>query len=125
MKNLTVILSVGVILAGCASAHVVMLDTSRSYPPTKGVVMLMGEPERSYEVIAIIEGNGSQFNNQTQVIKAIQKKARKIGAHAIYLISSENQYVPTTYTRNLDGSLLTIPGGNKQIVKALAIRFTD
>lgn len=127
MKNLIVILlvgSVGVILAGCATADAVLIDTSRKYPPTESVAILLEDPEQPYEVIAILEGNGSQFNNQSQVIKAIQKKARKIGAHAIYLISSGNQYVPPTYTRNFDGSLLTIPGGNKQMVKAIAIRFT-
>ncbi len=77
-------------------------------------------------MIAIIEGNGSQYNKQSQVFKAMQKRARKIGAHAIIPISTDTEYVPTTTHANpVAGSPpITIMGGNKIIMKAAAIRFT-
>lgn len=125
MKLGIAVLPVLVLLSGCVNTDAVMLDTSQHFDPTESVVILVEEPERPHEAIAIIEGNGSLYNNQASVIKAIQKKARKIGAHAILLMSSESDFVPTTYMTNIDGSMLTIPAGNKQTVKAMAIRYVD
>ena len=111
----------------CASADATLIDPSQEYPPTKSVKLLFEEPERPYKVIAIIEGNGSQYNNESEVLKAIRKKAGKIGAHAIIPLSTDKEYVPTTTHANpVAGSPpITIAGGNKITTKAAAIRFIN
>lgn len=116
-----------IILAGCASADVLMLDESKEYNPTENVLLLFEEPSEPYVVIAIIDGHGSQYNTDSQVLKAIRKSARKIGAHAIIPLATDKEYVPTTtYANPVAGSPpITIAGGNKIITRAAAIRFID
>ena len=115
------------LLINCASANVNLIDSSKKYEPTESVLLLFEEPRRAYKVIAVIEGNGSQYNNESQVLKSIRKKARKIGAHAIIPIVTQKEYVPTTTHANpVAGSPpITIQGGNKIITKVAAIRFLD
>ena len=115
------------LLIGCASADVMLTDPSQEYPPTNSVQLLFEEPNKEYKVIAIIEGNGTQYNNETQVIKAIRKEARKIGAHAIIPLSTDKEYVPTTTHANpVQGSPpITIAGGNKITTKTAAIIFIE
>ncbi|MYC15695.1 MAG: hypothetical protein F4Y39_18375 [Gemmatimonadetes bacterium] len=120
-----ILLSVLFILAasGCVGTSAVMINSSRTYPPTDNITILFKEPDRTYEIIAIIEGNGTVFNNQSQVLKEMQVKAQKIGAHAIIPLTTDSQYVPDKYIQNIDGSPLLIPGGNKITMKAVAIRY--
>lgn len=116
-------LLLALLASGCVNTDVVMIDPSKSYAPTYGAQLIFEDPSQPHEVIAIIEGNGGIFNNQSDVLKKIQKKAADIGAHAVVPITSESEYVPPTVTQNVDGSLLTVPGGTKRTVKAAAIRF--
>src|SRR5690606_19651720 len=87
------LLALMIAVSGCAGADVMLLDPSRSYPPTQDVQLLLEEPSRPYEVIAIIEGQGSQYNNQSQVVRAAQRRAGRVGAHAIMPVSTQSQYV--------------------------------
>lgn len=121
------IILVMMIVTGCATADATLIDPSRIYEPTDNVVLIVDEPNEPYEVIAIIEGNGSQYNNQSDVLKSIRKEAMKVGAHAILPISTEKEYVPTTMHANpVAGSPpITLAGGNKIIMKVAAIRFVD
>ena len=113
------------LLSGCATADVMLMDTSKIYPPTENVHIIFEEPTRAYIIIAIIEGDGTQYNNQSQIVRAMQKKAAKIGADAIFFTSTEGQYVPTTTHANPvpGGQPITIAGGTKYKMKALAIKF--
>jgi|AntRauTorckE6833_2_1112554.scaffolds.fasta_scaffold79653_1 hypothetical protein len=114
-------------ISSCASSDVTLIDPSKEYSPTKNVKLLFEEPTREYEVIAIIEGNGTQYNNESQVLKSVRKQAMKIGAHAIFPMSTEKTYVPpTTHANPVQGSPpITIAGGNKITTKVAAIRFID
>lgn len=126
-SGIFLILSIAVISAGCASADVLMLDESKEYEPTENVLLLFEEPSEPYVVIAIIDGHGSQYNTDSQVLKAIRKSARKIGAHAIIPLATDKEYVaPTTHANPVAGSPpITIAGGNKITTRAAAIRFVD
>ena len=116
-----------VLQVGCAGADVMLLDPSKSYPPTENVRLLLEEPEQPYEMIAIIEAKGSQYNNQSQVVRAAQKRAGKIGAHAIMPISNESRQVSPQYVPNpVAGSEpIYIAGGTQMTMKFAAIRYTD
>ena len=117
------LLLIPLIIFGCATSGVVMLDSAKKYPPTQSVKIIYGKPDKPYEEIAIIEGSGGIFTTYIQVLKSTQKKAAKIGADAIIPITNENTYQPPSVVKNFDGSPLTIPGGNKITVKCIAIRF--
>ena len=120
-KPLAVTLSVG-----CASADVMLLDPSRTYAPTTNVKLLLEEPDQSYEIIAIVEARGSQYNNQSQVVRAAQKRAGKLGAHAIIPITTEKTNVaPQTIANPVAGGApIYIMGGTQMTMKFAAIRFT-
>ena len=110
-----------------ASAEVLMLDESKEYESTDNVLLLFEEPEEDFIVIAIIEGHGSQYNTDSQVLKSIRKSARKIGAHAIIPLATDKSYVPpTTHANPVAGSPpITIAGGDKITTRAAAIRFVN
>ncbi|MCC5927029.1 MAG: hypothetical protein JJU41_10775 [Bacteroidetes bacterium] len=113
------------LLMGCASADVMLLDPSRSFPPTENVLLLFEEPEDEYEIIAIIEAKGSQYNNQSEVVRAAQKKAGKIGAHGIIPMTNERREVASEVIPNpVAGSPpIYIAGGTQMTMKFAAIRY--
>ena len=118
-----VVLIVSLMVCGCVATTAVMINSSSKYPPTDNVEILFDVPtDRDCKMIGIIEGNGTQFNNYSAVLKKVQEKARKIGAHAVVPLKTDNQYVADSIVRNIDGSPLTIPGGNKITIKAAALR---
>ncbi|MBT4207667.1 hypothetical protein HOE22_04915 [Candidatus Woesearchaeota archaeon] len=109
----------------CATAGVILLDPSKSYPPTTHVELLLVEPIRPYDVIAIIEANGGLNVTVTQIMEKARKKAQEIGANALFIADNQQRYQSPQQVRNFDGSPLTIPGGYITQVKILAIRYTD
>ena len=113
-----------VVLAGCASAKAIKMNTLYDFPPTKEIEIIFSLPERPHKVIAIIEGIGTQYNNFSEVINAMQKKAMSVGGHALLLFHSEKESVPTTYHDFL-GTPITLAGGTKQNIKGFAVRYTD
>ena len=115
----------GCLLAGCASADVMLLDPSRTFPPTENVLLLFEEPEGEYEIIAIIEAKGSQYNNQSEVVRAARREAQKIGAHGILPMTNERREVRSEVIPNpVAGSPpIYIAGGTQMTMKFAAIRY--
>ena len=104
-----------------------LTDPSRTYEPTENVQLLLEEPSRPYEIIAIIEAEGSQYNNQSQVVRAARGKAEKIGAHAIMPVANESRNVAPQMLPNpvAGGPPIYMAGGTQMTLKFAAIRFTD
>ena len=102
-----------------------LLDPSKSYSPTQNVRLLLEDPEEEFEIIAIVEAKGSQYNNQSQVVRAAQKKAGKIGAHAIIPMNTENKVVAPQVMQNpVAGSPpIYVAGGTQMTMKFAAIRY--
>lgn len=123
----TTIILVATCIAGCAGADVMLLDPSKSYPPTEHVQLLFDKPKRPYDVIAVIEAKGSQYNNESQTVRAAQNRAARIGAHAIILISNESEHVSPQVVPNpvLGSPPIYIMGGNRVTLKFAAIRFPE
>lgn len=118
-----VVLIFSLMVCGCVATTAVMLNSGSKFPPTDNVEILFEvPPDRDCKMIGIIEGNGTQFNNYSAVLKKVQEKAQKIGAHAVVPLTTDNQYVADAVVRNIDGSPLTIPGGNKITIKVAALR---
>ena len=116
---------VSLVILSCTNAGVILLDPSKSYPPTINVELLLAEPTRTYEVIAIIEATGSIYNTEVQVMESAREKAKEIGANALYIANNQQRYQAPQQVTNFDGSPLTIPGGYTMQIKILAIRYTD
>jgi len=110
---------------GCASTSFIALDPSKKYPSTDNVILLTKTPDRPFEVIGVMEGIGSLNDHPLNIIKKVQKDARKVGGHAIMLIDKGNKIVPGGYVDNpfLPGSKLMLPSGDRQVVRFAVIRF--
>jgi DNA-directed RNA polymerase subunit K/omega len=82
-----------VVASGCANTKVMLVDPSRSYQPTTRVELLSDEPDRPYDVIALIETRGTNYKLTRNAIR----RARAIGADAIIPVHTERepvQFVP-------------------------------
>ncbi|MBC8551112.1 MAG: hypothetical protein H8D23_15820 [Candidatus Brocadiales bacterium] len=122
---MSILAFVSLVILSCTNAGVILLDPSKSYPPTINVELLLVEPTRTYEVIAIIEATGSIYNTEVQVMESAREKAKEIGANALYIANNQQRYQAPQQVTNFDGSPLTIPGGYTMQIKILAIRYTD
>ncbi len=109
----------------CTSSGVILLDPSKTYPPTTNVELLLVEPTRTYEIIAIINAAGSIYNTEAQIMESAREKAKEIGANALFIASNQQRVQAPQQVTNFDGSPLTIPGGYTTQIKILAIRYTD
>jgi len=124
MRHFPLLLPLALLFVSCVQTDSVLLRQGEAYSPSKGVELLLSEEQAREDLqpLAIIEANGGRFNDRTDLLEALREEARDIGAHAVYVISSEEQYVPTVYTQNVDGSLLTIPGGYESAMLGIALR---
>lgn len=124
MRHASLLLPLTLLFVGCVQTDSVLLRQGDQFSPSNGVELLLSEEDarEDLEPIAVIEADGSRYNDRTDLLKALREEAQSIGAHAVYVISSEEQYVPTVYTQNVDGSLLTIPGGYESSMLGIALR---
>lgn len=97
---------------------------SHKFDPSENVEIIFQEPVRAYEIIAIVEANGSIDNNYTQVLNKAKEKAQQIGAHAIIPMQQENDHVPRT-TAMIGQTPVVVPGGKKITVKVVALRYIN
>jgi len=113
------------LFTGCAGADVMLIDPSRTFAPTENVVLIFEEPDTEHEVIGIIEAKGSQYNNQSQVVRAARKEAGKIGAHCILPMATERREVAAQTVANpvASGAPIHIAGGTQMTIKFAAIRY--
>ncbi len=114
-----------IMLIACTNTGVILVDPSKSYPPTSNVTLLFEEPTRPYDIIAILEADGGLYATTAQILESARKKAQEVGANAIYILDTQQTYKPAQQVRNFDGSPLTIPGGYTTKVKIAAIRYID
>ncbi len=123
--RILVLVFLALIVLSCASSGVILLDPSKTYPPTTNVELLLVEPTRAYEIIAIINAAGSIYNTEAQIMESAREKAKEIGANALFIASNQQRFQAPQQVTNFDGSPLTIPGGYTTQIKILAIRYTD
>ncbi len=102
-----------------------LMDPSRTYAPTENVLLLLEEPENEFQIIAIIEAKATQYNTQSDAVKAARKEAQKIGAHAIIPMTAEKKEVQSdTMPNPVAGSPpIYIAGGTQITMKFAAIRY--
>ena len=79
---------VGAVLSGCAQTSAVVLDPSKSYPPTTNVEILVSPPTRPYVTIAMLEATAPVGTPLPQLIESMRQKAMVVGADAV--IPTEN-----------------------------------
>ena len=104
------------LVVGCVNIrppHIGVIMMSENYYASKTATVLLEEPKKPFEIIAMIEGQSRGNHSYTDVANAMKKKAGELGADAIVL-----------------APLTRVPGfiakGNEYInIKGAAIKFTE
>lgn len=99
---LSTILPVALALAAAGCVGVVSLPPQVSVaeiepagraakPPDCNMPVLRHEPLTDYRKVAIVEGVGNRYADESQVMPAVQRKACETGADAIVILASKAQ----------------------------------
>jgi hypothetical protein len=153
MRTLLATLACLLALGGCASVttHVVVLDPTARYEPTKDVLVLLRPPERPYVEIAKLESKGIIGEVEAVLIEDARDKAKALGADAIITLETLSEWHPPVsvwdpwplelpwyrdrWARQrfwysygppfpyMYPEYRVLPGGNTLTLRALAIRF--
>jgi len=146
---------VATIVAGCASVatHVTVLDPAQKFAPTKDVAILFDYPPQPYSKLALIESQGVVGGTESELLEDARKRATALGADAVVRLEVKAVYYPpmpvydATYPNLFyspqrypyrysgyppypypllpyDGYRL-VGGGEAQMLKAMAIRYTE
>ena len=81
--------STAIQLAGCAGSAVQV--SAHKYPPVSpdAVQVLYQEPRKPYEVLALVDQQGSGFDfSATNTLPGLRKQAAKVGADAVIVTSA-------------------------------------
>jgi hypothetical protein len=60
-------------------------------PPDCNMPVLRHEPLTDYRKVAIVEGIGNRYADESQVLPAVQRRACETGADAIVILASKSQ----------------------------------
>ena len=112
------------ILNGCATTSVLILDESKQYPPSQFVAILNVQPSEPYIVIAQLETRGAVGTSLPQILSSMRDEAKTIGADAIIPTEdvSERQQMGLMYNPWL-GGYQTLPGGKVPVIRGHAIKY--
>lgn len=117
-------LFISALLAGCAQTSAVVLDPSKSYPPTSNVEILVGPPTRSYVPIAMLEAIAPVGTPLPQLLESMRQKAMAVGADAVIPTENASREVPQGVMFNpWLGGYQTIGGGQVPIIRGIAIKY--
>jgi hypothetical protein len=106
-------------LAAC-HAHMDMQYSPQQYAKLRGIELLTGEPTRSYELVANVEGSGGKFTAKETMINAMIDSAEKLGARA--LIPLESAESGNGAVKGLDVFVFT--ENNRIVTRGRAIVWT-
>jgi hypothetical protein len=142
-------------LAGCASVatDVTIFDPAQKFAPTENVVILLDYPAQPYVKVALIDAQGSVGGSEAALLDEARKRARELGADALVRMEVNSVYQPPVrvydpayadafYSRyrypylpfyyqpyglalSPYDSYRWVGGGNVQILKAVAIKYTQ
>jgi len=105
------------------------LDPQVTYEPSARTSFIFSAEgaDADLKPIAIIEVTSPALgsHSRTKILERMRDEAQSIGADAVFVVTSSQQYIPPTYTSNIDGSLLTIPGGFERSMLGIALRHKD
>jgi hypothetical protein len=104
LVRIAILIIVLVTIAGCA--HVVSLPPQvtlsevepsgrAAKPPDCNMPVLRHEPLKEFRKVAIVEGLGSVYASEADVLPAVQRKACETGADAIVILASKSQTTET------------------------------
>src|SRR5882762_3087055 len=83
-----------VLLAGCGGGFSYEHMSSQSYPATRDVAWLTGEPDRPYVIVAKFRGAETALCLASQPYCSLYKEAMDDGADAIWVQSRETTIRP-------------------------------
>lgn len=110
---------VALALAAC-HAHPNLQYKPQGYAKLRNIELLVAPPNRSYEVVAYVEGFGGRFTARETMINALIDEARKAGAQAL---------IPLTFAEGADAARgidqYIVTENQRTLAKGRAIRWTD
>ena len=100
VRRIAVVLSLAGMLGGCVKA--MQLPPQATYteiqpsgaaarPPNCDIKVLRHDPLTEYRKVGIIEGQGSLYASEEEVLPAVKRKACETGADAIIVLTSKSQ----------------------------------
>ena len=121
MRNILAVLSLALMLAGCAQGGTVMLtgEKPKIVKPTSEIELVIEKPQRAYKVLAMVTASASTKNQlfqatsyaETNALEQLKKQAAEAGADAVIDIKQdtiENGAVVSTTSwgqANVNGSV--------------------
>jgi len=109
------------IFNGCISISFLPNDESITYSPTDSVKVFWDAPKDSYFIIGKVIVESEDYNEE-QLFKRLKQKAMEVGAHAIIMVSSNQQN--SIYGTPMNGGTLIISETRRRL-EAIAIRFKE
>ncbi len=121
-RRIVPLLLAAVSLSACVTTHAIQLGTPGRYPPVdpNQVQVFLKEEDVTvkFDKVAAIEAQGDyQFANDEKMIKALKKKAAKLGANAIIL----GEFKDPSTAGKVANALIGVGGERKG--KVIAIRL--
>jgi hypothetical protein len=94
--KLGVLITAVLTLAGCATVatDVTVLGTPAARAPTQNVAILLEQPSRPYEALALIEARGYAGGSEGELLQAARHEAAKLGADAVVRLSVDRVELP-------------------------------
>ena len=98
--SFSLILTLAVMASGCASAIALPPQATlaeiepsgrAARPPNCQIPVLRHEPLTDFRKVAIVEGLGSVYATEADVLPVVQRKACETGADAIVILTSKSQ----------------------------------
>lgn len=118
----TLFLLIVVILAGCATPNLTMVNKGEKYTPTSGVEVMFHVPSRPYKELAFLDIGTNNWFTEAKAIDKLRGRAAEVGADALIILPKEK-----TSQGFIAGSWYGLYGAQTSgsMMRALAVKFTD
>lgn len=113
-------------LVGCANTSAVLVNPSKTYPPSSNVELLGAAPSRPFEAIAVLEARGPVGTPFPELLESMREKGKAVGADAIIPTENASQDLrPGLIYNPWLGGYQTIGGGQLPIIRGVAIKYVS
>lgn len=116
------LLSLFVMLSGCATVNYLPTDDSVAYEPTSTLRVFWKEPSEKHTIIGRLSVESGDFSEEELFLK-LKQKAKEIGANAI-IMSGTSQQSSVVGVPVYGGGTIIAPVTSTRL-EAIAIRFND
>jgi len=110
-----------ILIVGCTTVSFLPTKEGEIYDATESVEIYWEEPDSPYEIIGQLKAVSDW--SQEEAFRHLKMKAREIGAHAIIIITSEEQMKMVGFPSYAGGTYIS--SYTAENIVAFAIRFKE